>query len=276
MPRSPFRTPDEKTSEILERIHSDLCGPWISSKGKSRYNLIFLDDYSHYVFIFTIPNKSSATLRINFAKFIKLVENQTNKRMKKPRTDNGGEYEGELTPFLESLGIKHEPTAPYTPQSNRKAERMNRTLNESVRAMLFHANMPDNFWAEAMATAAHVWNLLPSNLIVLVLENSMTSGADHSESVQHRNTQRTIGSRSWDGVDLAGSFAGNRLKKFFSRAELDRDRGGHRAVIRVVNDLEDEEERPGRVEEDKEEEEDLYGNLGGDVDHRTSGTDTVN
>ena len=69
-----------------------------------------------------------------------------------------------------------------------------------------------------------------------------------------------------NGVELAGSFAGNQLKKFFSRAELDCNREGHRAVIRVVNDLEDEEEGPGRLEEEGEEEEDLYGNLGGGLE----------
>jgi hypothetical protein len=61
------------------------------------------------------------------------------------------------------------------------------------------------------------------------------------------------------------------LKKFFSRAELDRDREGHRAVIRVVNDLEDEKEGPGRIGEETEEEEDLYGNLGGGLEVEEDG-----
>jgi hypothetical protein len=65
-----------------------------------------------------------------------------------------------------------------------------------------------------------------------------------------------------DGVELVGSFAGNRLKKFFSRAELDRDRAERQAVIRVLDGLEDEEDGPGRVVEEVEEEEDLYGSLG--------------
>src|SRR5271170_2652900 len=50
-----------------------------------------------------------------------------------------------------------------------------------------------------------------------------------------------------DDVDLAGSFAGNRLKKFFSRAELDRDHEERRDLIHVVNELEDEEDGPGRA-----------------------------
>ena len=85
--------------------------------------------------------------------------------MESLRTDNGGEYEKELIPVLQSLGVKHQTTAPYTSQSNGKAERLNRTLEEAVRAMLFHANMPEKFWADAMVTAAYVSNFLPSKAI---------------------------------------------------------------------------------------------------------------
>src|SRR5271168_1994461 len=63
------------------------------------------------------------------------------------------------------MGIIHETTAPYTAQSNGRAERMNRTINESVRSMLYYANLPDSFWAEAATTAAYTWNRLPSNAI---------------------------------------------------------------------------------------------------------------
>ena len=67
------------------------------------------------------------------------------------------------------MGIKHEPTSPHSPQSNGKAERLNRTLNEHVRAMLFQANMPKSFWAEAMATAAYLINRLPSDAVDAIL-----------------------------------------------------------------------------------------------------------
>src|SRR5437667_3049787 len=63
------------------------------------------------------------------------------------------------------MGIIHEHGPPHSPQSNGKAERLNRTLNEHVRAMLFQANMPKSFWAEAMATAAYLINRLPSDAI---------------------------------------------------------------------------------------------------------------
>ena len=63
------------------------------------------------------------------------------------------------------MGIIHEHSPPHSPQSNGKAERLNRTLNEHVRSMLFQANMPKSFWAEAMATAAYLINRLPSESI---------------------------------------------------------------------------------------------------------------
>jgi len=42
-----------------------------------------------------------------------------------------------------------------------------------------------------------------------------------------------------DGVPLATSFAGNRLKKFFSRRQLDQNREMLHSTIRVRNELED-------------------------------------
>ena len=63
------------------------------------------------------------------------------------------------------MGIQHEPTAPYSPQSNGKAERLNYTLKTFVRAMLYQANMPKSFWAEAMTTVAYLINRLPSEAI---------------------------------------------------------------------------------------------------------------
>jgi transposase InsO family protein len=61
-----------------------------------------------------------------------LAENQSGKKVKIIRSDGGGEYLGELTPFLKVMGIIHETTAPYTAQSNGKAERVNRTVRYRV------------------------------------------------------------------------------------------------------------------------------------------------
>lgn len=60
-------------------------------------------------------------------------------------------------------------SCPYTTPQNGKAERMLRTINNVVRTMLLHASMPPSYWADALATATHVLNLLPTKTL-----NSLT------------------------------------------------------------------------------------------------------
>ncbi len=77
----------------------------------------------------------------------------------KLRTDNGGEYlSKEFQTYLASKGIEHQLTVPHSPQQNGVAERLNRTLVESARAMLSHSNLANIFWAEAISTAAYLRN----------------------------------------------------------------------------------------------------------------------
>ena len=81
----------------------------------------------------------------------------------KLRTDNGGEYlSQEFQDYLKSKGIQHELTVPHTPEQNGVAERMNQTL---VGAMISHASLPTSYWAEAIATAAHIRNRVPTTAI---------------------------------------------------------------------------------------------------------------
>ena len=163
--RKPFYPSERKVTRKLERIHSDICGPYPTSKGKSVYVLTFLDEFTHWCWTVTIPDKSSATVCREYRYLIKQIETESDLKIKYLRTDGGGEYEGDLTPVLKDLGVKHEPTSPHSPQSNGKAERLNRTLNNYARAMLYQANMPKSFWAESITTAAYILNRLPSDAI---------------------------------------------------------------------------------------------------------------
>ena len=149
----------------MERVHSDICGQFPESQGNSIYNLTFLDEATQYAYAISIPDKSSETVKKTFTDWVVKVERETGRKVKRLRTDGGGEYQGELTPVLNTLGIQHETTPPRTPELNGKAERLNRTLNDTIRAMLIQANMSDSFWAEAMATAVYLKNRLPSEAI---------------------------------------------------------------------------------------------------------------
>lgn len=89
--RQPFKSSDKQTTNVLDLIHSDLVGPMeTSSIGKAKYLLTFIDDYSRTVFCFFISSK--ADVIDAFVKFKNFVENQTGRKIKVFRTDNGTEY----------------------------------------------------------------------------------------------------------------------------------------------------------------------------------------
>jgi transposase InsO family protein len=60
--------------------------------------------------------------------------------------------------YLEEEGIKHEFSAPYTPQQNGVVERKNMTLIDMSRTMLGEYKMSERFWSEAINTACHAIN----------------------------------------------------------------------------------------------------------------------
>ena len=66
---------------------------------------------------------------------------------------------------MKSEGVRHEHTIPKTPEQNGVAERMNRTLVETVRSMLIDAQLPQSFWAEALSTAVYLKNRSPTRAL---------------------------------------------------------------------------------------------------------------
>ena len=54
---------------------------------------------------------------------------------------------------------------PRTPQENGVSERMNRTIMERARSMRLHAELPLQFWADAVDTAIYLINRGPSSAL---------------------------------------------------------------------------------------------------------------
>ena len=87
-------------------------------------------------------------------------------RVKNLHSGKGGEYcSKEFGHYLKAKGITHQTTVPYCPEQNGISERMNRTLVEAARSMMFHAGMPKEFWAEAIHTATYVHNRSATSLL---------------------------------------------------------------------------------------------------------------
>lgn len=157
----PYEESKFKAKEPLELIHSDVFGPVKqSSIGGMRYMVTFIDDFSRYVCVFFMKEKSETFSK--FKEFKEIVEGEVGKKIICLRTDNGGEYtSNEFSQYLRDCRIRHQFTCANTPQQNGVAERKNRHLAEICRSMLHAKNVPGRFWAEAMKTAADVINKLP-------------------------------------------------------------------------------------------------------------------
>ena len=150
------RKPDARALKPLDHVHSDLAGP-ISPVAKDgfEYAICFLDDYSGMVFHYFMKHKSDTTLAT--AKFIADVAHIG--KIKRLRTDNGGEYmEGSFKDLLVQHSIKHERSAPYTPQQNGTAERSWRTSFDMARCLLLDSRLPKNLWTYALSTSRYTRN----------------------------------------------------------------------------------------------------------------------
>jgi transposase InsO family protein len=91
------------------------------------------------------------------------VENQIERKIKRLRSDRGGEYFlGDFSDFCVEHGIIHKRTPPYSPQCNGVAERKNRTLTDLVNDMLETSGLSKEWWGEAILTACHVLNKVPT------------------------------------------------------------------------------------------------------------------
>jgi hypothetical protein len=93
--------------------------------------------------------------------FLRRAQNEFELKVKKIRSNNGSKFKNlKVKDYLEEEGIKHEFSAPYTPQQNGVVERKNMTLIEMARTMLGEYKMPERFWSEAVNTACHAINRL--------------------------------------------------------------------------------------------------------------------
>ncbi|KAI3728565.1 hypothetical protein L6452_17203 [Arctium lappa] len=157
--RTSFKSIERKT-EPLDLIHTDVCDlKSIPTRGGNKYFVTFIDDSTKYCYVYLLKNKDEAIDKFVLYKYE--VENQLNKKIKVVRSDKGGEYVSPFAEFCSNNGIRHEFTAPYSPQQNGMAERKNRTLKEMVNAMLISSGLSQNMWGEAILSANYLLNKIP-------------------------------------------------------------------------------------------------------------------
>ena len=165
MTKAPFTGVGHRATDLLELVHSDVCGPMSQTAHSGfLYFVTFTDDVSRYGYVYLMKHKSETFEK--FKEFRNEVEKQTGQYIKCLRSDRGGEYmSGEFTDYLKENGILAQYTPPGTPQHNGVSERRNRTLLDMVRSMLSFTDLPYFLWGYALLTSAHLLNKIPSKAV---------------------------------------------------------------------------------------------------------------
>ena len=154
-----------KTTKPHEVVHTDVCGTLqTESLGGSKFFVSFIDDFIRYAFMYFVCQKSDVFEK--FREFGIFFTNKPGISIGALQSDCGGEYvNAKFEQYLVSKGIHHQLTVRYSPEQNGVAKRFNRTVCESVRAMIIDSDLLKTFWTEAIATATYARNRLPTKAI---------------------------------------------------------------------------------------------------------------
>lgn len=118
------RLPQARASRKMELIHSDVRGPFPLSHGQGCYFIIFIDDYSRYVWLYVTRDESMTTISSTSQDFMHTYLTASDPIVQF-RCDNGsGEYVNHMfQDILKRARITLETAAPYTQHQNSVAER---------------------------------------------------------------------------------------------------------------------------------------------------------
>jgi hypothetical protein len=99
-PRKPHKSAEARNLAPLDLIYSGLCEMnEILTKGGKRYFITFIDDSTRFCYVYLLKSKDEA---LHYFKTYKAeVENQLERKIKRLRSDRGGEYfSGDFFCFL--------------------------------------------------------------------------------------------------------------------------------------------------------------------------------
>lgn len=160
--RMPFTKERTRATRVLEIVHTDVCGPIDPPTWDDKhYFVTILDDFTHFAAIFPIKGKFEVADTV--IEYLEQCQNKWNIKTFKIRSDNGKEFSNAtLINWCKKNGTVLDFTAPYSPQQNGKAERLNRTILERTRALLFDSGLNKIMWGEAARTAVYLINRSPT------------------------------------------------------------------------------------------------------------------
>ena len=154
-----FRWSQQSVSKFFECIDFDVKDFIIPQSIESkRYFVIFIDRAFDAAWEYLMIKKNEV-FDIFIKQFQFLIENQSDKRIKRWRIDHDIEIENKLmNDWNLTHDIKWKSSAPYSSEQNGIAKRQNRTMIEKLKVMLIDVDLIDNFWEEIFYTIIYFRN----------------------------------------------------------------------------------------------------------------------
>jgi uncharacterized protein YbcI len=163
--KKPFPSSDNISKEILNLIHSAVCGPMpLKSLGGSLYYVTFIVDFSQKTWMYLLKMKDKVFDK--YQEFKAEMEKLIGKKIKTLMSDNGGEYTSKgIISFCREAEIKRELIVPHNPQKNGVAERKHISIEEYVKEMTNDQNLSMFIWGEASMATIYVHNRSPHRIL---------------------------------------------------------------------------------------------------------------
>ncbi|CAN1141377.1 Retrovirus-related Pol polyprotein from transposon TNT 1-94 [Linum perenne] len=163
--RSVYSGVNYRPTQPFAIIHSDIWGPTrVKNVNGAKWFITFIDDHTRLTWTFLMKEKSETSDM--FKEFYGMILTQFHTKIQVLKTDNAHDYfNTSLGSFLSQQGIVHCSSCVDTPQQNGIAERKNRHLLDTARALLFTNNVPKYLWGEAVLTATYLVNRLPNRVL---------------------------------------------------------------------------------------------------------------
>lgn len=154
-----------KYQNVGDIIYSDIWGPIATTSLQgNKYMITFTDGSVRWVWTDYMKTRDEALSC--YKKVEEFLWVQFKVRIKILHVDNALEYtRGKFKAYLDTRGTILQPTAPYSPQQNGPAERLNRTILERTRAMLIAHQLPSFLWQEASSYMVYLKNRSPTRAL---------------------------------------------------------------------------------------------------------------
>ncbi|CAI7889991.1 unnamed protein product [Closterium sp. NIES-54] len=162
----PFPThfPGAEDYRLMEKVYSDILNLPSEGLNAEKYVITFTEASTRYVWTGNMTNRFLAFTA--FQTWLPLAERESDTKLKSFQCDGSGEYRSlEFTTYLKERGIRRLFSLPHAHQQSGVAKRLNRTLQEKMRALLAQSQLGPLYWPFAMDHATLLHNLMSSSAL---------------------------------------------------------------------------------------------------------------